>query len=296
MTTGSDNSKKRFRSTADGRGGGTGQSTSDRRWPMARSERQENGTRGGVGTLTRSGTRSRPQAAEAGQSVPGRPVPGQSPQWPRRSRPVPPQRPADDQPAAGRQRPGAGTRTTGRREERAPAQRAAAAPPRPGQRRRAGVPPQAPATERATGPQQRIRTTGPQPAVTQAQATQARPQAPKTGQANAAAGGHRMPFVLLLCGLLGGALVSALVISTTLAAGSFQISKLQSSTASLAKQQQALEDEVAQAQAPQQIAQRAGRLGMRRVTELQFMDLTTGKVTNDGPTWSGALGAPGYAP
>src|SRR5207244_1831410 len=32
-------------------------------------------------------------------------------------------------------------------------------------------------------------------------------------------GARRMPFIVLLCGLLGGALISALVISTTLAAG-----------------------------------------------------------------------------
>jgi uncharacterized membrane protein len=105
-----------------------------------------------------------------------------------------------------------------------------------------------------------------------------------------------MPFVLLLCGLLGGALVSALVISTTLAEGSFQISKLQDSTSSLAKQRQTLQEEVAQKQSPQQLAQQASKLGMRRVGELQFIDLTTGKTSNDGPTWSGAVGAPGYAP
>jgi Na+-transporting NADH:ubiquinone oxidoreductase subunit NqrC len=102
-----------------------------------------------------------------------------------------------------------------------------------------------------------------------------------------------MPFVLLLCGLLGGALISALVISTTLAEGSFEISKLQDSTSSLTKQQQTLEEEVAQAQSPQQIAQRASQLGMRRVSELQFIDLKTGKVTNDGPAWSEAANAPG---
>ena len=105
-----------------------------------------------------------------------------------------------------------------------------------------------------------------------------------------------MPFVLLLCGLLGGALISALVISTTLAEGSFQISKLQDATNSLAKQQQVLEDAVAQAQSPQQIAQQAGQLGMRRTSELQYVDLKTGKVTNTGPTWNGAANAPGYAP
>jgi len=105
-----------------------------------------------------------------------------------------------------------------------------------------------------------------------------------------------MPFVLLLCGLLGGALVSALVISTTLAEGSFQISKLQDSTSSLAKQQQALENQVAQQQSPQQIGQSAIQLGMRRTGELQYVDLKTGKVTTTGPVWSGAAKAPGYAP
>ncbi len=105
-----------------------------------------------------------------------------------------------------------------------------------------------------------------------------------------------MPFVLLLCGLLGGALVSALVISTTLAEGSFQINKLQDSTSSLARQRQTLEEQVAQAQSAQVIEQRAAELGMRRPGELRFVNLKTGKVTNDGPTWIGAVNAPGYAP
>jgi Na+-transporting NADH:ubiquinone oxidoreductase subunit NqrC len=105
-----------------------------------------------------------------------------------------------------------------------------------------------------------------------------------------------MPFMLLLCGLLGGALVSALVISTTLAEGSFQITKLQDSTSALAKQQQVLEEEVAQQESPQVIEQNAAKLGMRRVAELRFIDLTTGKTANDGTPWIGAANAPGYAP
>jgi hypothetical protein len=280
---------------------------------MSRSERQEDGTRGGVGTLAKSGTRPRPrQAPEAGQAAPG----------PRRGRPVPPQPLSTDQQAAGVQRPDASARTAGRRDQRVQSQRAAAqrpddeqrsagrrfggqrsgapqavaAPPRPGLRRRAGAPPQAPPAERGTGPQ-RLRTTGPQPAVAPARPAQvphAQPAA--SGKADAPAGSHRMPFVLLLCGLLGGALVSALVISTTLAEGSFQITKLQDSTSSLAKQRQTLEEEVAQAESPQQIEQRASQLGMRRPGELQFLDLKTGKTTNDGPTWIGAVNAPGYAP
>jgi hypothetical protein len=47
-----------------------------------------------------------------------------------------------------------------------------------------------------------------------------------------------MPFLLLVVGMLAGALVCMLVISTTLAAGSFRITSLQKQDQALAKQQQ----------------------------------------------------------
>lgn len=241
---------------------------------MARSERQEDGTRVGVGTMTRSGTRPRPQQPREGVPAAADPRRGRQP------RPVPPQRPVSDQQPGTLQCPDGGARTDGRRGR--------------------GVPPQAvpvkavPATGRGQQPVQKpppVRK--PQPA----QKTQPGPQAQRAQAARAAVtGSHRMPFVLLLCGLLGGALVSALVISTTLAEGSFQIDKLQDSTSSLARQRQTLEDQVAQAQSAQVIGQQASQLGMRRPTELQFVNLKTGKVTDTGPTWSGADNAPGYAP
>ena len=64
----------------------------------------------------------------------------------------------------------------------------------------------------------------------------------------------RMPFILLLVGLLGGALVSLLVISTTLAQGAFRITNLQEQNANLARQEQTLTNEVAQAGNPAVIA------------------------------------------
>lgn len=274
---------------------------------MARSERQEDGTRAGVSTMTRSGTRPRPQQPREG--VPAAPDPRRG----RQPRPVPPPRPVSDQQAGTLQRPDGGARADGRRRARAvppqatPAkgrgaqQTAAPARPGPGSRLRAAAPWRVPPA-RAAAPQP-ARTTGPQPAVPQAKPAQKAQQAQPGQQAQRAqaaragiTGSHRMPFVLLLCGLLGGALISALVISTTLAAGSFQISKLQDSTSSLAKQQQALENEVAQAQSPQRIAQSASQLGMRRTGESLYVDLKTGKVTDTGPVWSGARNAPGYAP
>jgi len=270
---------------------------------MARSERQADGTRGSVGIMTRSGTRSRPQQApDAAAAAPG-------PRRGRQAGPVPPQRPTTDQQAGPVQRPDGSARTASQRDQRIPPQaaaaqrrgapQAAAAPARPGKRLRAGAPWRVPPADPATGPQQ-ARSTGPQPIVPQAEQA----QVAKAGQpfplrqraAAMPAGSHRMPFVLLLCGLLGGALVSALVISTTLAEGSFQITKLQNSTSTLAKQRQALEEDVAQAQSAQTINQRASELGMRRPGELWFVNLKTGKTTNDGPTWIGAVNAPGYAP
>jgi hypothetical protein len=199
----------------------------------------------------------RPRPGRAGEPGPATQEPGRG----RQARPVPPQRPA----AAG-------------------ARPATGAPWRVTPARRAAVP--RPATPR--GPQQ-------EPARYQeAPGQAAQPQQP--GALAAAAGPHRMPFVLLLCGLLGGALISALVISTTLAEGSFKISKLQDSTSALARQRQALEAQVAQAQSAQVIEERAAQLGMRRAGELRFVNLKTGKVTDDGPVWAGAVNAPGYAP
>jgi hypothetical protein len=158
------------------------------------------------------------------------------------------------------------------------------AEPRPGIRRRPGA---QPAPGPGGIPNAR---TAPQPQP------QPQPGASRGGSpAVAPPGTHRLPFVLLLCGLLGGALVSALVISTTLAAGSFEISKLQNSTIAQARQLQSLQEQVAQAQSASQIANRATELGMRPVGELMFVDLKTGKLTTDGTNWPGYV-PPGYTP
>jgi hypothetical protein len=106
-----------------------------------------------------------------------------------------------------------------------------------------------------------------------------------------------MPFFLLLCVLLGGALISALVISTTLAAGSFQITRLQQSDNALARERQALEDQVARAQSAAVIEQRALQLGMRPNSQLKFLDLKTGKLeTNAGTGAVRDIHVPGFTP
>jgi cell division protein FtsB len=106
-----------------------------------------------------------------------------------------------------------------------------------------------------------------------------------------------MPFLLLVVGMLAGALVCLLVISTTLAAGSFQISSLQKQNQSLAKQQQQLQQQVAQDQAPSVIAQRAEKLGLQPVKQLEFLNVKTGQFSSNAATGATAkIQAPGYTP
>ena len=107
----------------------------------------------------------------------------------------------------------------------------------------------------------------------------------------------RMPFILLLVGLLGGALVSLLVISTTLAQGAFRITNLQQQNANLVRQEQALTNEVAQAGNPAVIAREARQLGMRPNPHLGFIDLKTGKIVTGKPSSAeAAINVPGYTP
>ena len=125
------------------------------------------------------------------------------------------------------------------------------------------------------------RPAGPRPAVgpeAPLRTAQAPPAARRVASRVAPGSANRMPFLILLCALLGGALVSALVISTTLAEGSFQITKLQNSDNALARQQQQLQEEVAMARSAPVIEQRAYELGMRPLGELTFLNLKTGKV------------------
>jgi len=107
----------------------------------------------------------------------------------------------------------------------------------------------------------------------------------------------RMPFILLLVGLLGGALVSLLVISTTLAQGAFRITNLQEQNANLARQEQILTNQVAQASNPAAIAKEAEQLGMRPNPHLGFIDLKTGKIVTGKPSRAeAAINVPGYTP
>jgi len=87
-----------------------------------------------------------------------------------------------------------------------------------------------------------------------------------------------MPFILLLVGLLGGALVSLLVISTTLDEGSYDINNLTNQNTMLYKEQQALTAQVAELQNPAVIASEASGLGLRTQKDERFINPSTGAI------------------
>ncbi len=124
------------------------------------------------------------------------------------------------------------------------------------------------------------------------------PQPAARGQAAARAQGRpRTPFVLLLVGLLGGGLVCLLLINTTLAQGSFQITAMQQQNASLTQQVQALQQQTTQQESPASIAARARQLGMQPVGRLRFIDLKSGRISSQPAKAPDVpFAVPGYTP
>ncbi|MFD7865964.1 septum formation initiator [Streptomyces sp. NPDC059783] len=72
----------------------------------------------------------------------------------------------------------------------------------------------------------------------------------------------RTPFVLLVVVLLGGGLISLLLLNSALNEGSFRLSELRKRTTELTDDQQALQRDVDRASEPDALARRARELGM----------------------------------
>lgn len=83
-----------------------------------------------------------------------------------------------------------------------------------------------------------------------------------------------------MVGLLGGGLLSLLIINTTLAAGSYQISDLQQSAAAQSQQIATLSQQVASDRSDTIIEQRALQLGMVQQPLSSYVDLQTGRITS----------------
>ncbi|GAA1784257.1 hypothetical protein [Streptomonospora arabica] len=91
----------------------------------------------------------------------------------------------------------------------------------------------------------------------------------------------RMPFVLLVIGLLSGALISLLALRTVLVADAFTISELQTSNERLAHREEALREEVVRLESSERIAEEAEEMGMRPGEAPLFLDLDERRVTGD---------------
>jgi outer membrane biosynthesis protein TonB len=89
----------------------------------------------------------------------------------------------------------------------------------------------------------------------------------------------RAPFVLLVIGLLGGALVCLLILNTVLARDAYTMTELKTSNNRLHQQAQELAKQNAQMAAPKSIAQMARSMGMVQPNQPAFVDLTNGRVT-----------------
>ena len=98
--------------------------------------------------------------------------------------------------------------------------------------------------------------------------------------------------MLLVLGLLGGGMVSLLVVNTTLAANSFQISGLQQQNAAMAAHVQELQQQVAAERSASVIEQKALQLGMRPASVLTFVDLRTKSVWVRSGLGVAAMGRP----
>jgi hypothetical protein len=88
----------------------------------------------------------------------------------------------------------------------------------------------------------------------------------------------RAPFITLVLGLLGGGLVSLLLINTALSQGAFAVQKLQKANIALTEQQQQLSRSLADADQPGALASKALALGMVPGGAPAFLRLPDGKV------------------
>ncbi|MFD3323875.1 hypothetical protein [Streptomyces sp. NPDC058701] len=85
---------------------------------------------------------------------------------------------------------------------------------------------------------------------------------PGARPANSAGQAARMPFVLLVVALLGGGLISLLLLNSALNEGSFRLSKLKKETTVLTDEEQALQRDVDAYSAPDALQRRAQELGL----------------------------------
>ena len=110
----------------------------------------------------------------------------------------------------------------------------------------------------------------------------------------------RMPFVIFVVSLLAAGLVGLLLLNTELQSGTFDITKLNNQANQLRDQQEGLEKQVRTLESPQNLADRALRMGMVPNPNPVFLRLSDGRVLGvpeEGKAGTGAaMFGPGAAP
>ena len=91
----------------------------------------------------------------------------------------------------------------------------------------------------------------------------------------------KIPFVLLILCLLGGALVSLLLLRSVVAQEAYAITSLQSENRELSYVEQRLEESVAHLESSDRIAREAEEMGMEPGEAPLFLDLDNGEITGD---------------
>lgn len=94
-----------------------------------------------------------------------------------------------------------------------------------------------------------------------------------------AQGRSRLPFLLLCVSILGGALLGALALNTSMAITAYTISDRQAELAQLTESEQVLSEDLVQISSPTQLAAAATRIGMVPAEGLSYIHLEDGTIT-----------------
>lgn len=89
----------------------------------------------------------------------------------------------------------------------------------------------------------------------------------------------RLPFLLLCVAILGGAMLGALALNTSMATTAYTIRERQVELAQLTETEQVLAGQVEAMSSPTQLAEAASRLGMVPAEGLSYIRLEDGTIT-----------------
>lgn len=105
-----------------------------------------------------------------------------------------------------------------------------------------------------------------------------------------------LPFLALIAGLLGAALIALLLINNSLAAGSFEQARLKGDQILLGEQEQALNQEVERLSSPTRLREAARQAGLVAAATTAYIDLTTGEILGVPKPATAGGAAPGLTP